>query len=402
MSGLVVCGLATGLQIGMVYFILVWIGMLVATVVLREKFPVGPMVALLVIPLSLVGLVVFGFPRLWAGFMEHATQTPSLTGWRLPRIDELLKAGRTVPGILTAAVLLAWLTVVRGRPKTRPPPPRGPLEPAVAGFMGSDTGSKSSGRVGLRSRASPHDGVAGSAASMLPAMRDETLWLVTTACTGASAVIILASMVLLTPNSVFFAAHLQPLAVAGCLAIAGASLDVAKWRPRLAWIFAAMAALGSIRAVGLTTWGLACAHDCGYSATIQRLRSELAGCAPGKAVVLSSGYLYEAARDNRINWIHSDWMEKAERGQPPKDWEGLLSLKPAKLILTQFDYYRRFEPLLVRLKARPDIASVRIVNAARRPPPDASRTLRRVVQHISWAPVVVTFAWDSAEERDSR
>jgi len=36
---------------------------------------------------------------------------------------------------------------------------------------------------------------------------------------------------------------------------------------------------------------------------------------------------------------------------------------------------------------------IHIDNLAHLPPPDASPKLRKVVQHISWAPVVVDFTW---------
>jgi hypothetical protein len=109
--------------------------------------------------------------------------------------------------------------------------------------------------------------------------------------------------------------------------------------------------------------------------------------------VLSSAYLYEAARHKELRWIHSDWMAPAPRHRPSADWEGLLALRPARLILTQFDYYRRYQPLLAQLKTRPGLAQVEIVNSARLPAPDSIRPLQKVVQHISWAPVVVTVSW---------
>jgi hypothetical protein len=410
-TALALLSLATSLQIGTVYCIFLWVAALSATLCLRERFPLGPMLALLLIPPLLLGAVIAGFPHLWAGFMEHASQTPSLTGWRFPRFDELLKLGRTVPGILAVALLLPWL-----------------LARQWAEGWPADLDERQV--AGLR-----------------------TVWLVTWASTAAALAIVVASMFLLTANAVFFAVHLQPLAVAGCLALAGINLESGEvwamntarslgtgcrdgvsvehrasniehptsdigqltaanpsihqsttppihqslapatpWERRLLWMFIGLAALGSIRAVGLTTWGLICAHDFGYAATIGLVRAKLADCAPGQAVVLSSAYLYEAARREDINWIHSDWMEKAERGRPPKDLEGLLALKPAKLILTQFDYYRRYEPLLAQLKSRAGV-SFQVSNAAHIPAPDSMKTMRRVVQHISWAPVVVTLHW---------
>jgi len=82
---LVVLALTTGLQIGALYFLLIWLGMFLNALVAKEDFPLTPMIVLVLVPVGLLALVIFGFPRLWTGFLEHAHQTPSLTGWRLPR-----------------------------------------------------------------------------------------------------------------------------------------------------------------------------------------------------------------------------------------------------------------------------------------------------------------------------
>jgi hypothetical protein len=216
---------------------------------------------------------------------------------------------------------------------------------------------------------------------------------VTSAATLAALAIIGASLFLLTPNSVLFVGPLQPLIVGGCLGLLAARYSGGAWLRAQVWLFVGLAAIGSIRAVGMTTWGAACAADAGYPSALRRVRSELNGCAPGAAVVLSSAYLYEAARHKELRWVHSDWMEPARRHQASDDWAGLLALKPARLILTQFDYYRRYQPLLAQLKMRPGLAEVQIVNTAKLPAPDSIRLLRKVLQHISWAPVVVTVSW---------
>jgi hypothetical protein len=219
---------------------------------------------------------------------------------------------------------------------------------------------------------------------------------VTVAALMAALAIIGASMFVLTPNAALFAVQLQPLIVAGYLAREAALNPGRKWLRELAWLFLALAALGSVRAVGMTAWGAACAADGGYRAAMERVRTELNGCPAGTAVVLSSAYLYEAARHNDLRWIHSDWMEPARRDQPDGDWTGLTALKPARVILTQFDYYRRYEPMLARLKTRPDLADIRIINTAEVPAPDSIPSLRKVLQHISWAPVVVSLSWKEA------
>ncbi len=66
----------------------------------------------------------------------------------------------------------------------------------------------------------------------------------------------------------------------------------------------------------------------------------------------------------------------------------------SRLILTQFDYYRRYQPLLAQLKTRPGLAQLQIVNTAKLPAPDSIRPLQKVLQHISWAPVVVRVSWE--------
>ena len=63
------------------------------------------------------------------------------------------------------------------------------------------------------------------------------------------------------------------------------------------------------------------------------------------------------------------------------------------MILVQYDYYRRFQGLLQSLQAHPELVTVTINNTAKVTPPDASKSLQRVLQHIAWAPVIVDFKW---------
>jgi hypothetical protein len=73
--------------------------------------------------------------------------------------------------------------------------------------------------------------------------------------------------------------------------------------------------------------------------------------------------------------------------------DALRAAKPACLILTQFDYYRRYTHLLAWLASSGDSASARVENLAHVLPPDASPRWQRVVQHVAWAPVIVTLTW---------
>ena len=99
------------------------------------------------------------------------------------------------------------------------------------------------------------------------------------------------------------------------------------------------------------------------------------------------------ARHEKIRWVHSDWMTPGQRGAATTDFEALLSLRPAKLLLTQFDYFRRFEPVVTRLKSRREVLQLELMNTARTPAPDSFPALQKVVQHVAWAPVVISLQW---------
>ncbi|EEF60214.1 hypothetical protein Cflav_PD3273 [Pedosphaera parvula Ellin514] len=86
--------------------------------------------------------------------------------------------------------------------------------------------------------------------------------------------------------------------------------------------------------------------------------------------------------------IHSDWLVKSGHQENNSDLEGLLDLRPCELLLTQFDYYRRYQRTLENLNNDPRV-HLEILNAATKPAPDSFPRVQRFVQHVSWAPVVV-------------
>jgi hypothetical protein len=209
----------------------------------------------------------------------------------------------------------------------------------------------------------------------------------------AALAVVAACLFLLTANTVAVANYLQPVIVANYLAFCATLFAGKRWlRLQITGLWLAVL-LGSIRAIGMTTWGLACAADVGYPAAIHRVEQELSTVPPGAGVVLSSAFLYQAAEHNDLTLIHSDWMQKAKSNPPISDLQALLALKPGKLILTQFDYYRRYQRTLDQLKSDPSLKDIEIVNIAKVPPPDAFPSLQRVVQHVSWAPVIVNLSW---------
>ena len=290
---------------------------------------------------GLIALVKFGFPHFWAGFLEHARMTPTVVGWRVPQISELIKIGRTVPGILAVGGMFALLAAQRKIWSER-------LAKSPAGLL-AITGTLVAG------------------------------------------VVVGGSLLVLSANSIMIANYLQPVVVGCFLAALAGSLSEIKIRNFVIAGFVAAALLASVRAIGLTTWGVACARDVSYAQALAQVRAELASVTDGKTVLVSSAFLYETAQRMNITWIHSDWP--AVWSPAHREIEALLKVQPVKLILTQFDYYRHHQPLLAELKARSEVKEVRVTNDASIPVPDANLALQKVVQHVSWAPVVVDISW---------
>ncbi len=333
----------TSLQIGAIY--LCWAALLAigGALLKRMKFPWAPALTLTGGIVGLIVLVRFVVPLWWEGFLEHAKITPSLTGWRLPEASDLLKLVRTAPGILSVGALLALL--------------------AARGKICEERLAKS---------AHARVAVAGSITAFA---------------------LIGVCLVIITANTIHIANYLQPIVVGSFLAALHGGFGGFKFGKRHIALFVAAAGLVSVRAIGMTTWGVACNSDMGYGESVELVRKELADTAPGSAVLLSSAYLYEGARHSGLRWIHADWPGKP--GSSTTTWEGdaLVKLKPDKLIITQFDYYRRYESVLAHFQVRPDLVEFKLHNTAKIPSPDSIKSFQRVVQHISWAPVVVEFSW---------
>jgi hypothetical protein len=268
--------------------------------------------------------------------------TPSFSGLRMPQVASILKVIRTVPGVLAVSWIGPWWIVKRKGQELK-----------------------------------------GSA----------RFWLLTGACTAVALAVAIASLSVVAANMVAIAAYLQPLAVGACLAFVLTHTGRPSLPRSSLVVISGLAFIVSIRAIGMTTWGVACAHDVSYPRTLERLRHELNATAPGSAVVISAAYLYETARHDELHWIHSDWPGKPGQAGGDRELDALVALKPAKLIVTQFDYYRRYEAVVEGLKARPELVAVKLENTGRIRTPDSIKSLQKVVQHISWAPVVVDFSW---------
>ncbi len=343
---LVVLTLATNPEVGGLYFGWLWLLTLGAAWLGKRKFPLAPMIALVILPPALVAGVKFGRPDLWAGFLEHATRTPSLKGFHKPLLEDFLKVGRTIPGtFFVAAILLVRLA--RGQ---------------------------------MRHDAENHFAAAAFLNSAVPLSLGMTF----------------GSLFIFTPNWIQVAGYFQPLVV-GCFLMLenGRQLPPQKNRRLVSAASVALALFAAIRAIGISTWGVACAADKNYFAALKIVRDDLNATPPGATVVMSSAFLYEAMRHPEITVIHEDWTHGTAPGLSDNDavTQALQTIRPRELILTQFGYYRRYQPVLEKLRSQPGLVEIKITNAARTPPPDAFKSWQRVVQHISWAPVIVEFSW---------
>jgi hypothetical protein len=304
-------------------------------------------------------------PLAWAGFLEHARQTPSFTGLRVPQLPEIAKIIRTVPGILLVMVLLPVCFLRR----TKSGLIEVPLTPAL----------------------SPSEGerVAGGFPSGIETLLLSTLF-------GALGVILL-SLFILTPNTIAIANYLQPIIVATFIGSHLSRFPNQNWmRLQLAGFICA-AVLVSVRAAGMTTWGAICADDVSHRRASELVENAIARQPAGSRIVMSSAFLYDAAHHTDVEMIHSDWLGRAGGDSRVTDVNALIALQPGEMILTQFDYYRRFEQVLRKVQESSATLQIQITNTAHVRAPDSYKSFQQVVQNVSWAPVIVTFAWPVAK-----
>jgi hypothetical protein len=343
-AALAVLTLTTSLQLGAVYLGVLWLMTLANAALRGARIPWRPLALTILAPLGLLLAVRFGAPHWWEGFLEHVRETPSFTGFRVPSPSEILKACRTLPAIGAIGVALTWLAWRR--------------------------------RAVLREMAGTLPAVTGLGAL------------------AGVAVITLSGLTFLTPNLILATGYLQPLVVGIFLAGFAPLAARSPWRRAVGPVFVTLALLSSVRAVGLSTWGVACALDTGYTRALEHVRRALAETPPGETVAVSAAYLYEAVRHPHVRVVHSDWLAAPSRGLSRAD--AVVAARPARMILTAFDRYRFYGEALPELQTRTNVVEVRIESTGRVPVPDASPRLQRVLQHIAWAPVLVELKWNQA------
>ncbi len=337
----------TSLQIGGIYSL--WLALFIVSEAWLAKRPIPWAAALSFVGVlaGLIALVKFGYPRLWEGFREHVVITPSVTGLRVPHLDDVLKVVRSAPGILLVVTMLACLTI------------------RWSALLNQ-----------LRTSAQLRLVASGSLAALA----------LTCGC-----------LFVLTSNTILVASYLQPTIVGGFIALMTAESSLGlKWRRTLHVLFLAAAMLVSIRAIGMTTWGALCHRDVNRSQALALVNQSLDAAPTNSTVFVSAAYLYNTAQRTNITWLHSDWATLAKEG----NWElrAITERHPSRLLLTQFDYYRRYERIVSQFRRERGDVEVHITNTARVQPPDAIPSMRKVVQHISWAPVIVEFTWPSTTE----
>lgn len=330
----------TSPHIGMTYSFLIFAAMVLAWLVDRQ--PVR-WVALASVPVTLI-LVVLAIiwlrPLWWEGFREHLHQTPSRQPFAIPVPHDVLKILRAIPGTLLVLAGLAWLF---GKLRWR-----------------------------FTSLAQKRVAVVGGAALL------------------ASLAVLFACLTFWTKNYIGFAAYLQPLVVAcglACWAYSPVRLDL---RP-LTLLLSLALLLASVRGIGMTTWGILCARDVSYAQAIQRVQEEMNALPKPALVLAATPYLYGVATQKDVRALHSDWLR--QRDDPRSLAETIAALRPARMIISQFDYYRYYSDSIETLKTNASIRTLQIDNTAKVLSPDASPRWNRVVQHISWAPVIVSFEW---------
>ncbi len=333
--------ICTSLQIGALYAFWIFLGFVAGWQISRARLPLGALAVMILLPLALAATVRFGFPRLWAGFLENVHGNASLKGLRTPPVDELLKASRNLPAVFLMA---AWVFATSaGRRHLRAIKTWGADEILFAGGL-----------------------VAGFSFAF--------------ACLFA-----------VSANWLIVVNYFQPILV-GLFLTAAVKKFPDFLRPRTAKVcLALLVGLVSVRAIGLTTWGVACSLSDSYAAARQRVATELDAVPPHANVVLSCAYLYEADRHADGQWIHEDYAPLRAEGEDYA--RALRRLRATKLVLTQFDYYRHYMSVLAELRAAGGV-QITVTDLVHVRPPDSYPRLQRVLQNISWAPVIVDLRWE--------
>ena len=282
-------------------------------------------------------------PLLWAGFLENARQTPlRVMGFHKPYLREILKLVRNAPVFFLAILVLPSLYKQRKE---------------LINFNG------------------------------------QCLALLTGIFLMGWILLGLA-MILFTPNYVIYILFIQILLAGGILSLADKILPCQKGLMTIG--VAACVVLVSVRSVGMSTWGVACAWKNSYWKTHECLMKEFAPFAEtNSTIVVSSALLYVAAEANVRKPVQADWYFDRANWTNNADLNGFIRLRPRKLVLVQYDYYQDFVPLLKRLRDRQRGVLISVHDLSQVKTPDSIPFVCHVLQYISWAPVIVDLKWEN-------
>lgn len=335
------CALYTSVIVAAMYFGMGFIAAAVAWLSSRRNILLAPFFVAAVLFVAITCCIAKIEPLWWAGFQENARQTPVLSiGFRKPQLLEILKLIRTAPVFLLALACLPFLWRWRKAILSS-------TEPWLALFAGIF--------------------VMGWA-------------------------LLVADMTLLAANYVGYILFVQVLLAAGLLALVRNYYPARQNLFQLAIVGCVI--ISFIRAVGLSTWGAACAWKNSYSQTHEVLLGEFAPFARTNfPVIMSSAYLYTALEAGVQNPVHSDWYFDRGNWTNNADLIGFIAVQPRRLVLVQYDYYRAFAPLLERLRLEQAEVKITVRDLTKVRTPDSIPPMQRVLQHISWAPVIVDLEW---------
>lgn len=330
--------LYTSVIVGAVYFGAGLIACTAAWWSQRKNILLLPYVLTPVLFTAIVMWVVNIHPLWWQGFLENGKKQSVVGGFRVPRELDLVKLVRTVPVFPVTLAALPWVWMRRKQMTAEP-------------------------------------------------------WLLVVAGSFAMSLVTLClAMTFVSPNYVSYTLYLEMIVAAGLLVLVDRLAPRVKWLPRI--LVLACVLLVSTRAIGMTIWGGVCAWNNSYWQTRKELRVELEPFVNSDApVVISSAYLYSALEFGVRHPIHSDWYYDRGMNGPDLDLQGMIKLRPPKLVLTQFDYYRGFTDIIGKLRHHPELVTVTLRDETAVRTPDSIPSMQRVVQHISWAPMIVDLDW---------
>ena len=260
-ASLLFATLYTSVIVGAFYFGTCFLTRATAFLLARQKFSATAFVAAVILFTGATLLIVETHPLWWQGFQESAHRGTSVGNGILqslhpPSVSYLIKVVRNAPVFF---IFLACLPVL-ARHRNR-----------------------------------------------LTSVESDAAWMSLTIGSGVMGIIFLVIILVLLPPYVSYVQFTQVVLAAGLLALGERLMP--KSRRVLNILIFSCVLLVSVRAVGMSTWGAACAYDVSYGRSNKILREELQPYAKtDEPVILSSAFLYEAARLDVKNPLHADWF----------------------------------------------------------------------------------------------